>query len=451
MPKYTLILLAIITVLVILLVAIISPNLMIYTVGVLTLGMCAAAMGKCRHGDRYSGGSAFRQYKAKSKTFSPTSQEKLEEHIKKYNLIKFEGDYYTQAEIDEIQKVYSEMHPISRVVTLMKDLPVNIPYRPLSLNRTLKIHNGQRKLLLSEVDFLTDFAKEGDTIVYAGAAPGIHTTFLARLFEPMKLCWHLYDPRDFIVKDLEFPGGGYIKTFTQYFEEVDAKKYAGRDDVLFITDIRTFDGVEMPSEDFVDNDMEMQETWVKEMKPKASMLKFRLRYNKVADIDETPYLDGEIRLQAWAPTASTETRLIVTDIKEKKYSISEYDAKMAYYNGIIREWMSYDNGIPNTLVRGIDTCADCALETIIWRKFAGRFMEGYSSMTSDEKNVAVADLFNRATKELGRGLFEPPHGKHPGVLKKDIRNEDAIYLHHATKIKAPISVQTKAAAQIDDV
>ena len=42
------------------------------------------------------------------------------------------------------------------------------------------LHWGQRKLLLSEIEFLTLYAAPGDLVLYAGAAPGGHIPYLAR-------------------------------------------------------------------------------------------------------------------------------------------------------------------------------------------------------------------------------------------------------------------------------
>jgi hypothetical protein len=44
--------------------------------------------------------------------------------------------------------------------------------RLMNYFRQVNQHKGQLKLLLSEIDFLTDFARHGDTVVYAGAACG---------------------------------------------------------------------------------------------------------------------------------------------------------------------------------------------------------------------------------------------------------------------------------------
>jgi hypothetical protein len=61
--------------------------------------------------------------------------------------------------------------------------------------RQVNQHKGQLKLLLSEIDFLTDFARHGDTVVYAGATCGSHLPILARMFKDLRLSWHLFDPQ----------------------------------------------------------------------------------------------------------------------------------------------------------------------------------------------------------------------------------------------------------------
>ena len=58
------------------------------------------------------------------------------------------------------------------------------------------VHWGQRKLLLSEIEFLTmvgpDESIEGATVVYAGAAPGTHVEYLSSLFPSVRFV--LVDP-----------------------------------------------------------------------------------------------------------------------------------------------------------------------------------------------------------------------------------------------------------------
>jgi hypothetical protein len=65
------------------------------------------------------------------------------------------------------------------------------------------IHWGQRKLLLSEIEFLTKFSVPGATVLYAGAAPGTHTLYLIELFPELKFV--LVDPAPFSNKLKEGP------------------------------------------------------------------------------------------------------------------------------------------------------------------------------------------------------------------------------------------------------
>ena len=57
-------------------------------------------------------------------------------------------------------------------------------------------HWGQRKLLFSEIEFLTLYGHLAKTVVYAGAAPGTHINYLSKeLFPEHK--WVLVDPAPF--------------------------------------------------------------------------------------------------------------------------------------------------------------------------------------------------------------------------------------------------------------
>ena len=68
------------------------------------------------------------------------------------------------------------------------------------------IHWGQRKLLLSEVQFLlrTKEFEKPVTVVYAGSAPGIHLKWIKEKFESRVKKWILVDPADFDPRCHEF-------------------------------------------------------------------------------------------------------------------------------------------------------------------------------------------------------------------------------------------------------
>jgi len=310
------------------------------------------------------------------------------------------GTSVSARELELIQE-FSKRFPMS-------DVPANIDglrrLRWHSNNGNHHNHHvGQRKLLMSEVDFLSNYARTGDTIVYAGAAPGTHMPLLASLFPNLR--FKLYDPRKFKYST-RTPHAARIKTYQQFFLDKDALSFAGRDDVLFISDIRTgTDEVQFPSEEAVRGDMNLQRRWVELMQPRAAMLKFRLTYGESPDYE---YFDGDVRLQAWAPKFSSETRLIATrPYTLKMYSSAEYDDKLYFYNKIIRMWATYDHGVPLKLVPGLDYCPSCALEVLMWNTYLG---------ASRATPARVATLMNRTAAALSRSLDSKSHGKDPELL-----------------------------------
>lgn len=86
---------------------------------------------------------------------------------------------------------------------------------------------------MAEMEFLNENRdKKGTTLLYAGAAPGTHVKKLSALFPDVKFV--LVDPAPFTVKETD-----RIRCRQELFTDEVAKEYAGRDDVLFISDIRS--------------------------------------------------------------------------------------------------------------------------------------------------------------------------------------------------------------------
>lgn len=319
--------------------------------------------------------------------------------------VTFHGETLTDGEVAAIRKIPRQKIPAEELPVTTGDVGGELPYRPEPYRLRTTLHIGQRKLLMSEVDFLTDYARSGDTIVYAGSAPGIHMPFLASLFRAYGLRFELYDPRRFVLRGA---GRDRITPHQEYFTDDTARKYRGRDDVLFISDIRSKVAGETgeKNEDRISEDMAMQRRWVTTMNPRAAMLKYRPRY---ASTGEFEYLDGSVRLQAWAPQASTECRLVAErPYPTKTRSAHEHESTMYYFNTVVRQWASFDHGIPLALVPGLDYCYDCALEARIWTRYLTNVRK-LSEPTPD----AIAALFNLATGAIHRPLDHPPHGLHP--------------------------------------
>ena len=84
-------------------------------------------------------------------------------------------------------------------------------------------------------------------------------------------------------------------------------------------------------ENEVKNDMIVQQRWVEIMKPRYSILKFRLPWNE----EQFLYLDGKIVIQPWGPQSSTETRLIIND------SLKKFNLKSFVNKNKIQSYMSF--------------------------------------------------------------------------------------------------------------
>lgn len=93
--------------------------------------------------------------------------------------------------------------------------------------------------------------------------------------------------------------------------------------------------------------MNLQKDWVVALQPKASMLKFRLPWEKgIHDLHvcvlsfshagTTQYLKGEIFLPIWGRETTTETRLISTEFDLVSYDNSKYEEQCFYFNRIHR-------------------------------------------------------------------------------------------------------------------
>ena len=150
---------------------------------------------------------------------------------------------------------------------LLKDSDPEKTYYRRTNEQKKSIPWGQRKLFLTELQFLTRFWDSEQVpepiIVYAGAAPGKHIPLLGYLFPQAR--FYLYDPRPFHISPSE-----KISIYQQYFTDEDASQWANRKDVFFISDIRTADYQQMgeeENENAIMTDMKMQEVWYHIIKP----------------------------------------------------------------------------------------------------------------------------------------------------------------------------------------
>lgn len=315
---------------------------------------------------------------------------------------------YSYVKVDQQPKLYQTT--LDRI--LKDDAPEEQYYRR---SREVKhfIHWGQRKLLLSEIEFLTLFISDHDeknniVVIYAGAADGKHIKFLSSLFPKIKFI--LYDPNNF---DERLYNIDMIEIHQEYFTNEVALQLFNRLDTnnptykLLISDIRTADINKMsPSEveACVKMDHNMQKEWYEILQPDMTMLKFRLPW----DCPTTDYLEGDIYLQAYAPLSSTETRLIINGHTSNiiTYDNKKYENQLFYFNKYTRE-TSFSNillNIPLTERAGLTNTYDSCSEIIILKNYLK--LIHLKDVDNLIKSHDIIKLSKDISVELGRSLCE---------------------------------------------
>ena len=297
---------------------------------------------------------------------------------------------------------------------IINDSTLRTTYRQRTDDDKFAIHWGQLKLMLSEIEFLSIYWDinliPNPTCVYAGAAPGIHITLLSQMFP--KINFDLYDPADFKIKETP-----RIKIFNKKFDDDVATLYSNRNDVFFISDIRTADYKKIQqealtrrginkfekngkpigpyllikealaeaasiNEDQIWSDMTMQEHWVHLINPAHALIKFRLPYPLNGEDIKVKYLKGIVYWQIWPPQTSTETRLKPVKNSQNVYesadwNIIEYEQWCFHHNTVDREQTFYINPFTGTndpidfpeLLNDYDSVAHASILKLYFEKF----------------------------------------------------------------------------------
>jgi hypothetical protein len=313
-------------------------------------------------------------------------------------------------------------------------------------------HWGQKKLLLSEIQFLTNVCKKLNTkslndyaVVYVGAADGFHFPILYNLFP--ELIWILYDPGKFSKESYMHPQKQKVKIFNQFFTDETikhAQQNAENRKILFISDIRV-----TPKDEQVYTDMINQARWGTSIGADFMLLKFRLPYNEpdtfkpinIVDLKlnktiinnndliakDTIYLKGDVFLQLYHPQYSTELRLFV-EKKNNKYELDNYDYieienKIFNYNTEIRLIADIQGYEFLNLIPGYNDSLECIMEYEIIKNYYEYFHN------IKDKNIIIQKLYdlNHFLEKLTHKLFitcnlntiiKSLNNKH-NIIKKD--------------------------------
>jgi hypothetical protein len=312
-------------------------------------------------------------------------------------------DLHASGASESDQDLYASSLPIFRILT--EKIPRK-KYRRRNKEEKNQIHWGQRKLLLSEIEFLTLFLQSEKFIenpnkkiymIYAGAAPGTHILYLASLFP--NIYFILYDPREFnpILKKNK-----KIQTFVQLFLDETAAEWKSEDHpdkhILLVSDIRTAEpDTMMPKEveDHIRSDNQMQKQWYEIMKPTMSMFKFRLPWDKKT----TEYPRGDIYIQIFPPLTSTETRLIVhgPDAPVKIYDNKEYEERMFYFNTEHRLYL-YENSLSEFSVQekeGLNNQYDSVSEIYVLTEYLKHMGKNYTPKSIIKMSKLISNELSR--------------------------------------------------------
>lgn len=263
------------------------------------------------------------------------------------------------------------------------------PYEQRKDKIKTMVHVGQRKLLVTEIEFLTRFTMPDKFtyVVYAGAAGGRHHEILDRMFPTVQFL--LYDPHRFVVKT-----GRNRQVYQEFFTTSTAQELASkfrREDArcLFISDVRRFEEniTYLQRQQLVLEDLENQKIWLQILNPAASLLKFVMPYPVPGIPMNVEYLDGIIFLQPWSGPTSSETRLLVTNNRSsKQYDIVQYEEVMFYHNTVIRATYYQDvEGVPSERV-GCH-CYDCASELFVLGEYVRKYSDDPINMQKQIKNI----------------------------------------------------------------
>lgn len=277
-----------------------------------------------------------------------TADSNLSQQLQSRGLTQFETikEYTPSETVPSHQEALEELPPPVLVAGpkavlqtfLTKDFPERMYVREPANPKA--IHIGQRKLLLSEIEFLTRILKLEPgpfTLLYIGAAPGQHIPLLSDMFPEVKFI--LYDPAPFAIKETD-----KIKIHQKLFTDQELENHRYHPALLLVSDIRSAprqnyqnaEDVDPEFEDEVRKNLEQQKKWVLELKPMRSLLKFRLPFTAPEEQATTEYFDGVIFFQAYPPAQSAETRLEVSRMKMIPYSHTKYEQQMFYFNTVYR-------------------------------------------------------------------------------------------------------------------
>ncbi len=263
--------------------------------------------------------------------------------------------------------------------SIFRTLNDNSPKLSYKSGKIFNCHDGQRKLLYSEIEFYNfignKYNLEDILVVYVGSGEGLHMSIIFDLFP--QLDFILIDPTKSLCKHTSMKNKDKVIQINDYYTDHSYKKIkelnTKNKKIAFMSDIR-----EDLDEFEIWKNMIQQQLWCIQLDSIAYLLKFRLPYYnsdfksddfkyflplsdkksiyefknfenmvnlKKKDKEELDviYLKGDIYFQIYAPSKSSETRLMYIRKPDelftfKNYNVKDYDEQCFYFNNVARNY-----------------------------------------------------------------------------------------------------------------
>ena len=296
--------------------------------------------------------------------------------VKKYpecdNLERISFGTYSKEEWDSILQMQSEFTPPLIAPKIVKLGGPELQWKRDDIYKKKEryFHWGQRKLLMTEIEFYTMFAKKGSTVIYIGSAPGDHAGLVSEMFPELNFV--VVDITPFKVDKMNSRIRLINSLMTDELAKELKKEY---EDILFVSDIRRdASAEEMICEDLID-----QGRWYDILEARAGMFKFRLLWTP----GTFKYFKGIIFMQPWTSSRSFETRLITNTHERIPYDNMQYMKNITYFNTIVKR-ATYDEKYQITGVGYPQGTWDTAREIDILREYVKK-----KRGKTDEKEVDV--------------------------------------------------------------
>lgn len=316
-------------------------------------------------------------------------------------------------------------------------VPKNIHYIEHERRVDTVIHDGQLKLFIALIEFITFYVnlKDSNTnhvIVYAGAALGTNINIVDTFLQKYKnLYWYLYDINIFDIDLYEkhLNSNGRVTLVNDFIDpekckilkkDIDKRFKGKKHKIYFISDIRIY-----PSDSSIILDNENQAEMARALEAHVSQLKFRIPYDletygEYSDTEKTnvyKYLKGILFIQAFAAVRTTETRLVV--FKENlntmvEYTPKNYEDKLYIFNRVYRalryKYKNIKHEDISKLHKNFDSCHDCVLASRIYTAFIRHFNINPNNYLKSEDvyteiKIRNDAIFNRNIEGYITGIF----------------------------------------------